>query len=370
MRLFLCGDVMTGRGIDQIMPRPCDPILHEPYIRSALGYVELAERASGEIPRAVPFGYIWGEALDQIDRREPDFRIINLETSITADGKPEAKGINYRMHPDNVGCIAAAEIDCCVLANNHVADWGPGSLEDTLLALQRAGIATVGAGNDADAAARPAVLEQAVGRRLLVFALACPSSGVHAHWAADKGRAGVNFVADFGEAAVASVARNIAEFRRPGDLVLASIHWGSNWGYDVPMEHQSFAHDLIDSARVDIVHGHSSHHPLAIEVHAGRPILYGCGDFINDYEGIRGYEEFRPDLAVAYFLAIDDGDGELLGLELVPFRLQKFRLVSASARDAVWLEETLGRECRRFGGHVRLTKDNTLALSWEEQTQR
>ncbi|WP_208760221.1 CapA family protein [Mesorhizobium tianshanense] len=33
------------------------------------------------------------------------------------------------------------------------------------------------------------------------------------------------------------------------------------------------------------IHGHSLHHPLAIEAHAGRPILYGCGDFINDYEG-------------------------------------------------------------------------------------
>ncbi|WP_348782421.1 CapA family protein [Mesorhizobium sp. KR9-304] len=98
MRLFLCGDVMTGRGIDQIMPRPCDPALHEPHLQSALGYVTLAERKSGPIPRAVPFDYIWGDALDEMDRREPDFRIINLETSITADGIPEAKGINYRMH--------------------------------------------------------------------------------------------------------------------------------------------------------------------------------------------------------------------------------------------------------------------------------
>ncbi|MDW6023851.1 CapA family protein [Mesorhizobium sp. BAC0120] len=364
MRLFLCGDVMTGRGIDQIMQRPCDPVLHERYIRSALGYVELAERASGTIPRKVPFNYIWGQALDEIDRREPDFRIINLETSITADGTPEPKGINYRMHPDNVGCIVAAEIDCCVLANNHVADWGSDGLEGTVAALQRAGIATAGAGKDAEAAARPAILEQISGSRLLVFALASPSSGVPLHWAADKRRAGVNFLADFGEQAVASVARGIDAFRRPGDLVLVSIHWGPNWGYEVPAEHRSFAHDLIDSAGVDIIHGHSSHHPLAIEVYAGRPVLYGCGDFINDYEGIRGYEEFHPDLAVAYFLETDDHSRRLLGLELVPFRLKKFQLVEASARDALWLEKTLDRECRRFGGHVRQTGENTLALSW------
>ncbi|BCH24568.1 CapA family protein [Mesorhizobium sp. L-8-3] len=364
MKLFLSGDVMTGRGIDQIMPRPSDPALYEPHIRSARGYVDLAERLSGEIPRAVPFDYIWGDALTEIERREPDFRIINLETSITADGIPEAKGINYRMHPDNVGCIAAADIDCCVLANNHIRDWGPGSLDDTLLALQRAGIAVAGAGRDAHAAARPAVLERASGRRLLVFAFGCPSSGIPTGWAAGEDRAGVNFLANFSEDAVASVIRNIDEYRRPGDLVLASIHWGPNWGFDVSMRHRRFARDLIDSARVDVIHGHSSHHPLAIEIYAQRPILYGCGDFINDYEGIGGHEEFRPDLTVAYFLDVDDRDHRLLGMELVPLRLHKFRLVRASHDDAAWLGRTLDRECQRFGQRMRLRKDGTLALSW------
>lgn len=363
MRLFLCGDVMTGRGIDQIMPRPSDPSLYEPYVRSALTYVELAERASGPIPRAVPFDYVWGDALAEIERREPDFRIVNLETSITADGTPEAKGINYRMHPENIGCITAAGIGCCVLANNHVADWGPGSLKDTLLALQEAGIATAGAGRDARSAARPAILEQAAGRRLLVFAFGCPSSGVPTDWAAEENRPGVNLLGNFSEDTVASVARGIDEFRRKGDVVLVSIHWGPNWGYDVPYRHRRFAHDLIDSGRADVVHGHSSHHPLAIEVYAGRPILYGCGDFINDYEGIGGHVKYRPDLTAAYFLHIDDRDRRFLGLELVPFRLQRFRLVRAGGVDAAWLGKTLDRECRRFGRRIRVTGEGTLVLS-------
>ena len=46
---------------------------------------------------------------------------------------------------------------------------------------------------------------------------------------------------------------------------------------------------LIEEAGVPVVHGHSSHHPKAIEVYEGRLILYGCGDFLNDYEGIAGY---------------------------------------------------------------------------------
>ncbi|KQU93266.1 poly-gamma-glutamate biosynthesis protein [Mesorhizobium sp. Root695] len=363
MRLFLCGDVMTGRGIDQILPHPCDPTLYEPHMWSAVDYVALAEHRAGEIPRAVPFDYIWGDALDEIDRREPDFRIINLETSITADGIPEAKGINYRMHPDNLGCITAAEVDCCVLANNHVADWGLNGLKDTVQALGRTGIATSGAGVNAEKAARPAVLTLAAGMRLLVFSFACPSSGVPVQWAAEKGRPGVNFLTDFSRNAVAGIGRKIGRWKRPGDLVLISIHWGLNWGYDIPDDHRRFAHSLVDEAGVDVIHGHSSHHPLAIDVHAGKPILYGCGDFINDYEGISGHEAFRPDLALGYFLDIDHRTRRLRAVEMVPFHLRKFRLERASRADAGWLSSTLDRECRRFGHTVRLTEDDALALS-------
>jgi len=76
--------------------------------------------------------------------------------------------------------------------------------------------------------------------------------------------------------------------------VVASIHWGDNWGYEI-------AHNLIDHAGVDIIHGHSSHHAKGIEVWHGKPVIYGCGDFINDYEGIGGNEKYRSDLSLMYF---------------------------------------------------------------------
>jgi poly-gamma-glutamate synthesis protein (capsule biosynthesis protein) len=81
--LFLCGDVMTGRGIDQVLPHPGDPLIHEHYMKSALGYVKIAEEVNGPIARPVDFSYIWGDALGELDCRAPDLRIINLETSVT-----------------------------------------------------------------------------------------------------------------------------------------------------------------------------------------------------------------------------------------------------------------------------------------------
>ena len=85
VRLFLCGDVMCGRGIDQVLAHPCSPEIYEYYKRSAKDYVLIAEQANGPIPRRNGPSYIWGAALDQLERMQPDARVINLETARSLD---------------------------------------------------------------------------------------------------------------------------------------------------------------------------------------------------------------------------------------------------------------------------------------------
>src|SRR5262245_23762360 len=170
--IFLCGDVMIGRGIDQILPHPGDPTLQEPYVRSARSYVQLAEAKNGPIKRPVDFGYIWGDALDQLERVRPSLRLVNLETSVTTcRGFWPGKEVHYRVHPQNVPCLKRAGVDCCVVANNHVLDFGYTGLVETLKGLEDAGIKHVGAGRNARQAAAPAVLEVRGNGRVLVFAL-------------------------------------------------------------------------------------------------------------------------------------------------------------------------------------------------------
>ena len=188
--LMLTGDVMLGRGVDQILPHPGDPTLFESYMRSADGYVALAETENGPIPAPVDFSYIWGDALEVMARRRPDARIVNLETAVTRRGEPAPKGINYRMTPENLPAVTAAGIDCCVLANNHVLDWGPQGLVDTVDAIAGAGMQSCGAGRDAARATAPAVVPLPRGRRLVVHAFASPTSGVPMQWAAGAGRPG------------------------------------------------------------------------------------------------------------------------------------------------------------------------------------
>ena len=361
IRIFLCGDVMTGRGIDQVLPHPSDPQLYERYVASAVDYVRLAERQSGPLPRAVDCAYIWGEALAEWGRRRPHVRIINLETSITTSDDFVPKGINYRMSPENAACLAVAEPDCCVLANNHVLDWGPDGLVETLRVLERLGVQAVGAGRNAAEAAAPAVLDVRGGARVIVAAFCTRTSGVPDDWAAGPERPGVNFI-ELDDAIAERLAKQVATIRRTGDVVVASIHWGPNWGYEVPAAHRRMARALIERAGVSIVHGHSSHHPMAIEVHEQRLILYGCGDFLNDYEGIEGHDAFRSDLALMYFADLDPADGALSALEMAPMQVRNFRLNRPAGGDVDWLRRRLDRECRRFGGQVRRAGEG-LALS-------
>src|SRR5262245_5205286 len=92
--LFLAGDVMTGRGVDQVMAQSVDPVLYERWVQDAREYVALAEVANGPISKPVDGVYLWGDALVELERAGVDARIVNLETAVTTS--PDAwpgKGI-------------------------------------------------------------------------------------------------------------------------------------------------------------------------------------------------------------------------------------------------------------------------------------
>ncbi len=356
---------MAGRGIDQVLPHPSDPRLYEPIVASAAEYVALAELANGPIPKPVDFRYIWGDSLAELERQNPDVRLINLETAVTRSTEPAPKGINYRMSPENFPIITAGAVDCCALANNHTLDWGRRGLLDTLETVTGAGVKPVGAGRDLREAAAPAILPISGKGRVIVFAFGSPTSGVPLAWAATEYDPGLNVLPDFFPRSVDRIAQAVRTVKVPGDIVVASIHWGPNWGYKISSGATNFARRLVDEAGIDVVHGHSSHHAKAIEVYRNRLILYGCGDFVNDYEGIDGYETFRDDLAIMYLPTIQASDGNLVALSMVPFVIRRFRLNRAPPTDAAWLQENLNREGRKFGTRVQLHADNSLALAWD-----
>lgn len=364
LTLFLCGDVMTGRGVDQILPHPGKPQIYEPYLRDARDYLALAEQVNGPIDRPVSYSYIWGDALAELQRMAPDVRIINLETAVTSHDGFWPKGINYRMHPRNVAALAVAGIDCCAMANNHVLDWGEAGLTETLGTLAGAGIRTAGAGGNLQQAQSPAVVPVPGSGRVLVFAFGERYSGIAPDWVATPSRPGIDLLPDLSRATVDQVAARVASAKEPGDTALASIHWGGNWGYEIPAAHRDFAHGLIEHAGIDLVHGHSSHHFKGIEVYRERLILYGCGDFLNDYEGIRTNTEYRSELGLMYFPTLDPTSGRLLRLILIPTRIRRMQIQRAQPQEVAWQVGVLNREGRALGTRVMPDGEGGLLIDW------
>jgi poly-gamma-glutamate synthesis protein (capsule biosynthesis protein) len=242
-----------------------------------------------------------------------------------------------------------------------VLDWGQEGLLDTLDTLDRLHIRHSGAGRDRAEALRPAVLELG-DRRIAVFSVGCADAGVSPRWSAREQRPGVHALVDLGADSARRLRHAIEPWRQPHTLVVLSLHWGPNWGFAIDAAHQRFAHQMIDDAGVDLVHGHSSHHVKGIEVHHGHLILYGCGDLLTDYEGITGYEAYRGDLGLMYFANIDD-DNALVGLDMVPTRMHRFRITEADSQDTRWLATTLTRSGETLGTSVALAGQR-LALTW------
>jgi len=126
-----------------------------------------------------------------------------------------------------------------------------------------------------------------------------------------------------------------------------------------------FAHRLIDEAAVDVIHGHSSHHAKGIEVYQGRLILYGCGDFLNDYEGIGGHEAYRGDLSLMYFPSFVPSTGRLVEMRLFPMQIRRFQTIHAAVEDSKWLLQMLNREGKQLGTRLLPAGDGSFLLEWD-----
>ncbi len=209
------------------------------------------------------------------------------------------------------------------------------------------------------------------GGRVVVLAVTMTNAGTPHRWAARATAPGVSLLSDFSDDSLAAIASQVRACRRAADIVVLSVHWGANWGYALEPGQQRFAQRLIDDAGVDVVYGHSSHHVKGIECHRGKLILYGCGDFVNDYEGIAGQENYAPDLALMIFASLRCGDdegaggrhGQLAALELVPLRRRRLRLERAGDADTRWLADRLDREGRGLGTRVARGADGVLRVA-------
>ena len=213
--------------------------------------------------------------------QEGDLFILNQEFPFGTTGEAmEEKEYTFRVPPDLVSVPADLGVDLVTLANNHMLDFGRGPLTETLAALDGAGIAHVGAGEDLEAAKAPATFE--IEGKTLGF-LGASRVIPEASWNASRYNSGVFTTYD-----ASQLVEEIKKAKESCDFVAVLVHWGIERN-TLPEDYQkTLARQYID-AGADAVIGSHPHVLQGIEYYQGKPIFYSLGNFIfgnGSYESI------------------------------------------------------------------------------------
>ena len=211
--------------------------------------------------------YQW--AFSQLEEfRQADVSMVNLEAPFTSAAQPlPGKTFNFKAPIENVQVLQSGGIDIVNLANNHAMDYQSAGLLETTQTLQKAGIQSIGAGENIKAARRPVIMD-VKGKK--VAYLGYYDADLHA---ATAQGAGTNPRHND------RVAADIKALRTQVDWIVVNYHWGEelakypgDWQIDL-------ARFTVDQG-ADLVVGHHPHVLQGAEVYKGRPIVYSLGNFI------------------------------------------------------------------------------------------
>ncbi|KIW93775.1 uncharacterized protein Z519_05090 [Cladophialophora bantiana CBS 173.52] len=360
--LLLLGDVMIGRLIDALLPTSIARQSSHSDPESAAWTVD--KHILPRYPQLKSYDYLspWGNCTDLI--RKSDLVLANLETAVTTSEKKwPSKVFNYRTHPGNVQCLTDVGMGggmkrgCVSLANNHTLDWDIEGLQETVKTLDENGVEFAGAGRTKEEAGRPATLRLGGEDG---WDIKCWSFADHpSEW---KAVDTFNLIDYSGKGREMIKGQLLAEDHREGQrklgLKVVSMHWGPNYRWHPAREIVDLAHWMIDECGVDIIHGHSSHHVQGVEIYKGKLVVYGCGDFVDDYAVD---PKFRNDLSAAWRVSLGEktekegkSELEVRRLEVFPNRIERFhaQLLQKDDPDHEWVEHIFRKLCHRFGTKV------------------
>eukprot|EP00457_Paulinella_chromatophora_P006725 gb/GEZN01006744.1/.p1 GENE.gb/GEZN01006744.1/~~gb/GEZN01006744.1/.p1 ORF type:complete len:455 (-),score=50.92 gb/GEZN01006744.1/:155-1519(-) len=382
------GDNMLGRGVQLTLPVQSQGDAHIRDSCPAWYYLQQAlHRSSIETQWQVVEGlrirnkdgnYTWGDLLSLKLDPAPHLRLLNLETAVTADISDPwpLKGINYHLHSENLKPLFSSLARCShelkaeaatapmptviVFSNNHVLDFGRRAfLQESLPALRalEPRVMSVGAGTNITQAQSPVTVTCGSNKVLVnILAFSAECSGTPRDWGASDSRAGLvwlpgltsnhNVLAALNIISKA-VGQRIKNSQEHGAILIVSIHWGPNWAYRGARTEESdgqpyrrmLARKLVAELGVDMIYGHSSHHIRGMETYQDKLIIYGAGDFINDYEGFKNPGDEAYCHAGALFVVdLNEKSGKLEYLELIPTYMDQLslRVATGTTETKLW----------------------------------
>jgi len=201
-----------------------------------------------------------------------DVMCVNNEFTFSTRGEPmEGKAYTFRADPERVSLLKEMGVDLALLANNHVFDYGKESILDTFTTLEDAGIAYFGAGRNLDEAMKPYYVE--IDGITIAFVAASRAEKNKMTPQATETEPGILRCYD-----TELFLEVIKEADANADLVIACVHWGTEYS-TVLEEAQLSTGKLYLDAGADAVIGSHSHCLQGMEYYDGKPIVYSLGNF-------------------------------------------------------------------------------------------
>ena len=200
-----------------------------------------------------------------------DLAVCHMETPIAPPGGPYSSFPVFSVPQEIVPALAATGFDACTTGSNHTFDKGADGVDRTLDALDAAGIAHAGSARNPEEAAATTIAD-ANGVPVALLSYAYGFNGIPAPdgetWRAnpiDEGR----ILAD------AATAR-----QRGAEVVVVSLHWGSEYVHEPNSQQSDLAPRLVRSPDIDLLLGHHAHVVQPMENVDGEWVVYGMGNMI------------------------------------------------------------------------------------------
>lgn len=247
-----------------------------------------------------------GDLLDRM--RGMDIMMINNEFTYSTRGEPlPGKTYTFRANPERVKLLHTFGTDIVNLANNHVYDYGPDALLDTIDALDQEGIPHVGAGKNIEEASKPCYFI-CNGRKIAIVSATQIERSTNYTKEATEDTPGVLKTLD-----PARFVEVIEEADKKSDCVIVVVHWGTEGNSDYGQDQERLARAFADAGADAIIGGHT-HCLQGFEMIEDVPVIYSLGNF--------WFSSSTLDTGLAQITIDRNGD---LALSFIPCIQERFR---------------------------------------------
>ncbi|QFU87719.1 CapA family protein [Amycolatopsis sp. YIM 10] len=264
-----------------------------------------------------------------------DLGLCHLEVPLADPGGPYSGYPSFNAPPEIAGALKDTGYDACSTASNHTLDQGEDGVKRTLDGLDAAELKHTGSARSSKEAGTPLVLD-AAGTKVGHVSFTFGFNGIEL----PEGKPWMSNTLDAAD--VVAAARKTRE--AGAEVVIASLHWGTEYRSEPTKEQTSLAKKLLEDDSIDLIIGHHAHVVQPFEKIGSKWVAYGLGNHIAKHSEPRGTTE--EGVAARFHFTKDASGWKVDQAEYVPTLVElgpPIRLQDATAASTPRQKEALAR---------------------------